>query len=61
MSGNMAAGGSMGGTVSSLAVLDAFTQVGELLQTAHRQNSNLASAVEELPSHGEGSYFTDQV
>ena len=47
-----AAGGA--GSIGGMAVMDAFTQVSELLQEAHRQHSNLATAVEDLPSHGTG-------
>uniref|UniRef100_A0A6A7FYM3 Oxysterol-binding protein n=3 Tax=Hirondellea gigas TaxID=1518452 RepID=A0A6A7FYM3_9CRUS len=42
------------GSIGGLAVMDAFTQVSELLQEAHRHHANLAMAVEELPSHGRG-------
>ncbi|KAF2349104.1 PH domain-like [Trinorchestia longiramus] len=47
-------GGGGGGEGGGLAVLDAFTQVSELLQSAHRQHSNLAAAVEDLPAYGGG-------
>lgn len=35
-----------------LAVLDAFTQVAEVLEEARRQHSALATAIEDMPSFG---------
>ncbi|XP_037777788.1 LOW QUALITY PROTEIN: oxysterol-binding protein-related protein 11-like [Penaeus monodon] len=35
-----------------LAVLDAFTQVAEVLEEARRQHSALATAIEDMPSYG---------
>lgn len=38
--------------VMGLAVLDAFTQVAEVLQEARRHHEGLASAIDDLPSYG---------
>ena len=35
-----------------LAVLDAFTQVAEVLEEARRQHSALSIAIEDMPSYG---------
>lgn len=42
-----------------LAVLDAFTQVAEVLEEARRQHSVLATAIEDMPSFGTGMRCTD--
>ncbi|XP_068237892.1 oxysterol-binding protein-related protein 11-like isoform X3 [Palaemon carinicauda] len=42
-----------------LAVLDAFTQVAEVLEESHRQHSVLANAIEDMPSFGTGMRCTD--
>ncbi|XP_064079604.1 oxysterol-binding protein-related protein 11-like [Macrobrachium nipponense] len=42
-----------------LAVLDAFTQVAEVLEESRRQHSVLASAIEDMPSFGTGMRCTD--
>ncbi|XP_027224999.1 oxysterol-binding protein-related protein 11 isoform X3 [Penaeus vannamei] len=42
-----------------LAVLDAFTQVAEVLEEARRQHSALATAIEDMPSYGPGMRCTE--
>lgn len=42
-----------------LAVLDAFTQVAEVLEEARRQHSALATAIEDMPSFGPGMKCTE--
>ncbi|XP_066964545.1 oxysterol-binding protein-related protein 11-like isoform X3 [Macrobrachium rosenbergii] len=42
-----------------LAVLDAFTQVAEVLEESRRQHSVLATAIEDMPSFGTGMRCTD--
>ncbi|MPC10154.1 Oxysterol-binding protein-related protein 11 [Portunus trituberculatus] len=61
------AGGGVGGggqqvgapAPMGLAVLDAFTQVAEVLEEARRQHSALATAIEDMPSYGTGMKCTD--
>ncbi|XP_042240494.1 oxysterol-binding protein-related protein 11-like isoform X2 [Homarus americanus] len=42
-----------------LAVLDAFTQVAEVLEEARRQHSALVTAIEDMPSYGTGMRCTE--
>lgn len=42
-----------------LAVLDAFTQVAEVLEEACRQHSVLATAIEDMPSYGQCVYLSE--
>ncbi|XP_045601770.1 oxysterol-binding protein-related protein 11 isoform X2 [Procambarus clarkii] len=42
-----------------LAVLDAFTQVAEVLEEARRQHSALVTAIEDMPSYGSGMRCTE--
>ncbi|XP_071535961.1 oxysterol-binding protein-related protein 11-like isoform X2 [Panulirus ornatus] len=42
-----------------LAVLDAFTQVAEVLEEARRQHSALVIAIEDMPSYGTGMRCTE--
>lgn len=55
-SGGSGIGGQQGGTASGppmgLAVLDAFTQVAEVLDEARRHHSALATAIEDMPAFG---------
>lgn len=40
-----------------LAVLDAFTQVAEVLEEARRQHSALVIAIEDMPSYGRVFFY----
>ncbi|RXG53683.1 Oxysterol-binding protein-related protein 11 [Armadillidium vulgare] len=44
----------LSGFGGGLDVIDAFTQVAEILEESQRQHSALAQSIEELPSHGPG-------
>lgn len=52
--GGVGGGGQQAGAPApmGLAVLDAFTQVAEVLEEARRQHSALATAIEDMPSYG---------
>lgn len=59
--GGVGGGGQQAGAPApmGLAVLDAFTQVAEVLEEARRQHSALATAIEDMPSYGTGMKCTD--